>query len=118
MKKKYKMIVFTNSVAGRDHEYNEWYQHVHLKDIVGIKCMDSAQRFRFNMNIVPGGPDLAPYLAIYDIETDDIQRVIKDMNDLAASGRMPLTDAMSKDIVGAVYEEHGALVEALPRWRA
>jgi hypothetical protein len=112
------MVVFTNSVAGREKEFNEWYQNVHLKDIVGIKCMDSAQRFRFNMNIVPGSADLAPHLAIYDIETDDIQRVIKEMNDLAASGRMPLTEAMSKDIVGAVYEEHGALVAALPRSRA
>jgi hypothetical protein len=116
MRKKYKMIVFTNAVAGREKEFNDWYQNVHLKDIVGIKCIDAAQRFRFNMNIVPGGADLAPYLAIYDIETDDIQRVIQDMNDLAASGRMPLPEAMAKDIVGAVYEENGTLVEAQPRW--
>ena len=77
----------------------------------------AAQRYSFTMNITDG-PDLAPHLAIYEIETDDIQGAIKAMNDFAASGRMPLPDSMAKNIVGAVYEEHGARVEAQPRWSA
>jgi hypothetical protein len=116
MKKKYKMVVFTHAVAGLEKEFNDWYQNTHLKDICGIKNFDAAQRYKFSMNITDG-PDLAPHLAIYDIETDDIQAAIKAMNDFATSGRMPLPDSMGKNIVGAVYEEHGARVEAQPRWR-
>ena len=114
MKKKYKMVVFTDAVAGLEKEFNEWYQNTHLKDIVSLENFDAAQRYKFTMNITDGA-NLAPYLAIYDIETDDIQAAIKSMNDFAASGRMPLPQAMSKNIVGAVYEEHGVRVEAQPR---
>ena len=115
--KKYKMIVFTRAVAGLEKEFNDWYQNTHLKDICGIKHFDAAQRYKFTLNITDG-PSLAPHLAIYDIETDDIQGAIKAMNDFAASGGMPLPEAMSKNIVGAVYEEHGMRVEAQPRWNA
>jgi hypothetical protein len=34
------------------------------------------------------------------------------MNDLAASGRMPLPDSLAQPIVGAVYEEFGEAVKA------
>ncbi len=115
MKKKYKMVVFTHAVAGLEKEFNDWYQNTHLKDIVGIENFDAAQRYTFTMNITDG-PDLAPHLAIYEIETADIKGAIKAMNDFAASGRMPLPDSMGKTIVGAVYEEHGARVEAQPPW--
>ena len=114
MRKKYKMVVFTHAVAGLEKEFNDWYQNTHLKDICGLKNFDAAQRYRFTMNITDG-PDLAPHLAIYEIETDDIQRAIKAMNDFAASGGMPLPDSMGKNIVGAVYEENGSRVEAQPR---
>jgi hypothetical protein len=89
MKKRYKMVVFKNFQA--------------------------AQRYAFALSITDG-PQLAPHLAIYDIETDDIHAAIKAMNEFAVSGRMPLPESMGKSIVGAVYEEHGARVEAHPRW--
>ncbi len=109
---KYKMIVLTHSVEGREQEFNDWYQNIHLQDVVSIKpFFVAAQRFRFTANIVPGSPDPAPYLAIYDIETDDIAAALNAMNELVTSGRMRLSDAMAKDIVGAVYEEYGELVK-------
>ena len=114
MTKRYKMVVFTHAVAGLEKEFNDWYQNTHLQDICAIKNFAAAQRFAFTMNITDG-PDLAPHLAIYDIETDDIQGAIKAMHEFAASGRMPLPESMGKNIVGAVYEEHGARVEAQPR---
>ena len=112
--KKYKMVVFTHATSGQDQHFNDWYQNTHLQGICAIKNFAAAQRFAFTMNITDG-PDLAPHLAIYDIETDDIHGAIKAMNDFAASGRMPLPESMGKNIVGAVYEEHGARVEAQAR---
>jgi hypothetical protein len=112
MAKKYKMVVFTNAVEGKDKEFNDWYQNTHLKQIVSIKSFVQAQRFRFHTNIVPGGANPARYMAVYDIETDDIGAALGAMNDLAASGRMPLPDSMGQPIVGAVYEEFGEAVEA------
>jgi hypothetical protein len=112
MAKKYKLVVFTNAVEGKDEQFNDWYQNTHLKQIVSIKSFVQAQRFRFHANIVPGGANLARYMAIYDIETDDIGAAIGAMDDLAASGRMPLPESMGQPIVGAVYEEFGEAVKA------
>jgi hypothetical protein len=112
MAKKYKMVVFTNAVEGKDKEFNDWYQNTHLKQIVSIKSFVQAQRFRFHTNIVPGAANPARYMAIYDIETDDINAALGGMNDLAASGRMPLPDSMAQPIIGAVYEDFGEAVKA------
>jgi hypothetical protein len=112
MAKKYKMVVFSNAVEGKDKDFNDWYQNTHLKQIVGIKSFKVAQRFRFHANIIPGSGDPARYMAIYDIETDDIGAALGAMGELAASGRMPLPDSMAQPIVGAVYEEFGEIVKA------
>jgi hypothetical protein len=112
MAKKYKMVVFTNAVEGKDKEFNDWYQNTHLKQIVSIKSFVQAQRFRFNANIIPGAANPSRYMAIYDIETDDINASLGAMNDLAASGRMPLPESMAQPIIGAVYEEFGEAVKA------
>ena len=112
MAKKYKLVVFTNAVEGKDKDFNDWYQNTHLKQIVSIKSFTAAQRFRFNTNIVPGSADPSRYMAIYDIETDDIGAALGAMGELAASGRMPLPDSMAQPIIGAVYEEFGEVVKA------
>jgi hypothetical protein len=112
MAKKYKMVVFTNAIEGKDKDFNDWYQNTHLAQIVSIKSFVQAQRFRFHTSIVPGSPDSARYMAIYDIETDDINASLGAMNELAVSGRMPLPDSMAQPIVGAVYEDFGEVVKA------
>ena len=112
MAKKYKMVVFTNAVEGKDKEFNDWYQNTHLKQIVSIKSFVQAQRFRFQTNIIPGSANPARYMAIYDIETDDINAALGAMGDHAASGRMSVLDSMAPPTIGAVYEEFGEVVKA------
>ncbi len=109
MAKKYKMVVFSNAVEGKDKDFNDWYQNTHLKQIVSIKPFLAAQRFRFHTSIVPGGPDPKRYMAIYDIETDDIGAALAEMNQAGGGG---LPDSMDKNIIGAVYEEFGEAVKA------
>jgi len=112
MAKKYKLLVYTNAVEGKEDDFNDWYQNTHLQQIVSIKSFVQAQRFRFTMNVVPGSPNPSRYMAIYDIETDDINASLGAMNELAASGRMPLPASMGQPIIGAVYEEFGEAVKA------
>jgi hypothetical protein len=64
----------------------------------------------FHTNIIPGSADPSRYMAIYDIETDDIGAALAAMGELAASGRMPLPDSMAQLMIGAVYEEFGEAV--------
>lgn len=108
---RYKLLVMTKPVEGRDREYNDWYQNVHLPDLVAIPGVKAAQRFRLALPIIAGAERL-PFVAIYDIETDDIGAVMKELTGRAADGRMVISDAMSKENFGGVYEEFGALVTA------
>ena len=69
-------LAYTNCVErGRDEEFNRWYTHTHLPDLLKAQGVVSARRF-FNLN--PGvGP--SQYLALYEIESDDIQASIADL---------------------------------------
>jgi hypothetical protein len=50
----------------REHEYNEWYSGMHLKDVCAVPGFVGARRYK-----VPGS-DPASYIAIYEIEADDL----------------------------------------------
>jgi hypothetical protein len=101
----------TRAVTGQEKEYDEWYQNVHLKDVVAIPGFKAAQRFRLQQAMMPG-PDLPVNLAIYDIETDDIDGAIKELTDRSASGQMVVSKALSLEGgFAAIYEESGPVVK-------
>ena len=107
---KYKLIVMTQPVEGQEQEYNEWYQGAHLPDLVSIHGVKSAQRFRLSRTVVADRGPL-PYLAIYDIETDDIDKTLNDLRTRVGSGEIYVSPALSKEsYFGAVYEEFGPVV--------
>jgi len=108
---RYKLVVMTKPVQGREPEYNDWYQNVHLDDLVAIDGVKSAQRFRLNQAVSCDKPPL-PYLAIYDVETEDIDGVIRQLSERPQTGRMVVSTALSNEIFCAVYEEFGRLVTA------
>lgn len=110
--RRYKLLVMTEPTQGREREFNDWYQNVHLRDVVAVPGIKSAQRFRLDHQIIPGAKPL-PYLAIYEIETDDVQGVMKEMMARAGSARMVISEALSMETtVGVVYEELGPAVQA------
>ena len=73
-------LAYTNCVERqRDEEFNRWYTHTHLPDLLKAQGVVSARRF-FNLN--PGvGP--SQYLALYEIESDDVQASIADIKEHA-----------------------------------
>ena len=107
---RYKLVVMTKPMEGREDEYNDWYQNVHLQDVVAIDGFKSAQRFRLNRPLAADSAQL-PYLAIYDVETDDIDRAIEELLKRADDGRMVISASLAKEPFGAVYEEFGPVVK-------
>lgn len=93
---KHVFVVLTNPVPGREAEYNDWYDNVHLPDVCDIPGISSARRFRLDK---PEG--LHRYLALYEIETDDIQGVLDEIRARVGNGKMPISDAMVKETVSA-----------------
>jgi hypothetical protein len=53
--------------AERLAEHHAWYNDTHLRQVVGVDGIVSARRF------APVGDD-GPFVAIYEIEADDLQR--------------------------------------------
>ncbi|HSW12725.1 MAG TPA: hypothetical protein VLI06_07790 [Solimonas sp.] len=108
---RYQMVVLSNPVEGREDEYNDWYQNVHLAQVVAFKGIQSAQRLRLSNNLIEG--KAWPYAAIYRIESDDIEGLLQDFRASAGTERMTMSDALdTAGAYAAIYEECGAVVEA------
>jgi hypothetical protein len=104
------LVVFTTPIAGSEEEFNDWYQNVHLRDVVAVPGFTSAQRFRLAKSMSAEEP--LPYLAIYDVETDDIEGVIAGMKSRVGTEAMVISDAMNRKASAAIFEEFGPLVAA------
>lgn len=105
---RYKMIVLSRPVEGRETEYNDWYQHTHLGQIVALRGFKSAQRFQRIRSL---SEHTDPYLAIYEIETDDLDSVLCELEKDARSGALTMSAALAAEFAyAAVYEEFGARV--------
>ena len=73
--KKHYLLVFSNPVDRQEDEYNKWYNDTHLHDVVKVPGFVSAQRFELSEAQMQDGIEYK-YLAIYEIETDDIKSAI------------------------------------------
>jgi hypothetical protein len=61
------MLALTNSVPGREADFNTWYDEVHIKDLVAVPGIVAAQRYL----VVPSTDGADPpyqYLTIYRTE--------------------------------------------------
>ena len=76
--KKYILTTFSLPVKGEETTYNQWYNQVHLEDLLQIPGIKSAQRFQPQE---AEGSLESPYLAIYEIETEDVTKVMQSMQD-------------------------------------
>jgi hypothetical protein len=99
-----KLLVFTNPNPGRDDEYNDWYDQVHLKDLLDVPGIVEARRYRLRSAGSPAEPSQR-YLAVYEIE-GDIEPVLTEMSARAGTERMVISDALdaSSTLMGAFEE--------------
>jgi hypothetical protein len=107
----YKFVVMTNPVGGREEEYNRWYDERHLHDVISIPGIVSAQRFALD-RAVGDGPEPYRYLAIYDIESDDLDATFATFFAVSGTERMPISDALAPNPAAYVYRVLGEKVEA------
>jgi hypothetical protein len=68
------LLVLSNATDGGDDEFNDWYTNVHLSDVLKVEGFVAAQRFRLSETQLAGGEPPYRYAAIYEVETDDLQR--------------------------------------------
>ena len=102
--KKYTFVVFTNAVGDRDDEFNRWYDERHVPDVLAAPGFAAVQRFRL-AETTPSQSFTHRYLALYEIETDDLAKVQQALGELAGTDAMYISETLDQDGASAHYFE-------------
>ena len=82
---KHVLVVLSNCHEGTDDTFNKWYTETHLHDVISVPGFSAAQRFKLSETQMGEGPLPYQYLAMYEVESDDVN-VPKDGLAKAAAG--------------------------------
>lgn len=109
--RKFKLIALTRPVPGKEAEFHDWYQNVHLPEIVALAGATGAQRYQLVARLQGELPN--EYLAIYDVECEDAMDFIGALGKASAAGQMTPTEASDMTVgYTALFTELGERVNA------
>ena len=103
-------IVKANPVKGREDEFNDWYDNIHLAEILAIPGIVSAQRYKLSRGVKRNEGSEFEYCAIYNIDGDP-GTVMRELRN-AAAGRMIISDSLDKHVDAFVFTELGPSADA------
>jgi hypothetical protein len=63
MKKPHLVLILTEPTQGLEEEYNDYYENLHLREVLQVTDLKTAQRFKLAAQA--GGDCPLPYLAVY-----------------------------------------------------
>jgi hypothetical protein len=95
-------VVFTNPTEGREDEFNNWYDNTHLSDVLKVEGFVAAQRFKLAET---DPPQEFPhrYLALYEVESDDLGYVTQARSEAGNSGAMFISESLDRPEAIAKY---------------
>lgn len=84
----------------QEAEYHRWYNETHLAELSRIDGVVSARRFAPT-------DGKGPFIAIYELDSDDLDGVLARMSELAAAGQLSSLEFLSLDPppVPRIYRE-------------
>lgn len=84
--KKHVVMALTNPVAGREEDYNAWFEGTHIPEVLATPGFLAAQRYEVSEH--QRIPDALPYryVTVYDIETDDLESTLAQLGKTVQSG--------------------------------
>ena len=91
-KKKHLVLVLTEPTQGNEDEFNDYYENLHLDEVLATTDLYSAQRFKLVGEAGEGCP--LPYLAIYETEAENGQAAIDNIN--AGRSNRQQSDALNR----------------------
>ena len=74
------LLAFTDPVEGQEDAYDAWYNETHIPEILSVPGIVSARRFRTKIVNV-GGALTWKYMAIYEVETDNLSETLKTLGE-------------------------------------
>jgi hypothetical protein len=102
---KYLLVGFGNCVAGREDEYHDWYNNRHMDDVLAIPGFVSGQRFAVqDTNVAGESHSPWQYLALFEIETDDLRGALDTLVARSGTALMPSSDTVDlKSVATFIY---------------
>ncbi len=94
-KRQYKIVVLINAIEGKEDVLNDWFTNTHMPDALKIPGFVNGQRFRLSDTQREGAARQWKYLALYDVETDDIQGVLDELKRRQGTPLMVGTDSIA-----------------------
>lgn len=91
---KYLLLAMNNAVEGRDDEFNDWYSNQHLKDVLKIPGIVSAQRYALSPIQRMAPPFPWAYFAIYEVETNDLKATMDALSARVGTADMPMSGSI------------------------
>jgi len=92
------LLAFTDPVEGEEESYNSWYNETHIPEILSVPGIISARRFRTKIVNVGGAPAWK-YIAIYEVETDNLGQTLKILGETTGEIISALDQSTSGTIV-------------------
>ena len=94
---RHQYVILSRAVAGREGEYDSWYDNQHLGDVARIPGVVSAKRFpvAWQKTTELDAPQWRS-VAVYEIESEDPQAVVAAISAASGTEAMPFSDAMTK----------------------
>jgi hypothetical protein len=102
------LAVLTNPVSQeRDAEFNEWYTNTHLNDVLKVPGYVAATRFKVIDKPMMDGAELPKqrYLAIYELDTDDVDQAAAQLMTAVQDGGMSVSDSLDPATIMANFYE-------------
>lgn len=105
------LIVMSEPALGADVTYNDWYDRVHLPEVLEVDGFRAARRYVAEPSVHGELPPV-PYLAIYEMEGDDLGAIQVALS--TAAKTMQMTDAMNRPTITTYTYRLLTEVEAKP----
>lgn len=103
---RYLLIGLHNAVAGREDEFNRWYDNQHLYDCLATPGFIRAQRFKLDdTQITQGSKTPWRYMVIYELETEDPKAALDALVERGRTGKLVPSDALDPNGIFIVLAE-------------
>ncbi|MBA3744979.1 DUF4286 family protein [Sporichthya sp.] len=106
------LVVQTECVPGQEKVFNDWYDQVHVPEVLDVPGFVRGQRFEAVPALRGELPDRR-FLAIYEFETDDPAVALADLRQAMRTMNMDSSLDMDK-IIAFAYAAHAPALEAAP----
>lgn len=87
----YNIIVLSKPVPGQEAEFEDWYTNQHIRDLLKVPGVTTAQRFRVLED--RSANTAHQYVARYEVETDDLAAMMALISARLGGPEMPMSEA-------------------------